>query len=226
MLYPMSPGAHRRRRLIAVTVAVALLLIAFLAYAVLAHRARPVHGPIGHARAVEPTSTATNSTREVTRLPELKATNDPEKFARSVAEALFAWDTTTLVTRTDHVEQLIAVADPTGESTVGLASDLDNYLPTDDAWAQLTQYETKQWLTINSITTPTLWPEAEAQAGSELQPGTTAFTIHSIRHRSGVWDDAPVETSHEVAFTVFIVCGPSYPTCHLLRLSILDRPLD
>ena len=47
-----------------------------------------------------------------------------------MAEAIFAWDTATLMTRTDHIEQLVAVADPTGESTPGLVADLDNYLPT------------------------------------------------------------------------------------------------
>ncbi|WP_262852275.1 ParB N-terminal domain-containing protein [Mumia quercus] len=36
----------------------------------------------------------------------------------------------------------------------------------------------------------------------------------------------PVASEHTVAFTVFIVCGPSYPECHLLRLSLLDKPLD
>jgi hypothetical protein len=107
-----------------------------------------------------------------------------------------------------------------------LLSDLDNYLPTHDAWSDLARYQTRQWLTVDSVTTPTLWSQAEAQAGSVLLPGTEAFTIHGDRHRSGVWEDAPVTTAHQVAFTVFVVCGPSYPTCHLLRLSMLDKPLE
>jgi hypothetical protein len=28
-----------------------------------------------------------------------------------------------------------------------------------------------------------------------------------------------------VEFTVFVVCAPTYDTCHLLRLSQLDNPL-
>ena len=41
-----------------------------------------------------------------------------------------------------------------------------------------------------------------------------------------MWEGEPVASEHDVAFTVFIVCGPSYPECHLLRLSMLDKPLD
>jgi hypothetical protein len=59
-----------------------------------------------------------------------------------------------------------------------------------------------------------------------LLPGTTGLTIRGIRHRTGVWEGEPVASEHDVAFTVFIVCGPSYSECHLLRLSMLDKPLD
>lgn len=226
MLYPTTPDDLRRRRLIVVGVAIAFLLIAFITYAVLVHRSA--------STSAEHVDTKTNAGETPTagtklvlaELPELRATSDPETFARQVAEAIFAWDTKTLISRTDHVEQLVAVADPTGESTPGVVSDLDNYLPTQDAWVELAQYETRQWLSIDSVATPSKWAEAKAQAGDELLPGTTAFTIHGTRHRSGVWEGTPVASEHEVAFTVFIVCGPSYPECHLLRLSMLDKPLD
>ena len=154
------------------------------------------------------------------------STSDPATFARQVAQAIFAWDTTSMVSRADHVEQLLALADPTGESTAGLLADLDRYLPTADAWTQLARYDTRQWLTITAVTTPTLWPKAVSQAVAGLLPGTTAFTVDGVRHRSGVWEGEPVNSAHDVAFTVFVVCGPSYPRCHLLRLSMLDKPLD
>jgi len=64
----------------------------------------------------------------------------------------------------------------------------------------------------------------QAQPG-QLAEGTVAYTIEGTRHRSGVWNDEPVESAHPVAFTVFIVCKPTYETCHLLRLSELDNPL-
>jgi hypothetical protein len=91
---------------------------------------------------------------------------------------------------------------------------------------ELAKYETRQWLTVDTLTTPSKWADAQAQAGDELLPGTTALTINGTRHRSGVWEGDPVASAHDVAFTVFLVCGPSYPECHLLRLSILDKPLD
>jgi hypothetical protein len=226
MLYPTTPDDLRRRRLIVAGVATALLLIAFVTYAVLVHRA--------HSSSSAPTETKRDTveltpveTKPVaTELPPLRSSPDPETFARQVAEAMFAWDTATLLTRTDHIEQLVAVADPTGESTPGLVADLDNYLPTQDAWVELAKYETRQWLTFDSVTTPDKWADAQAQAGDELLPGTTALTIHGTRHRSGVWEGDPITSEHNVGFTVFIVCGPSYPECHLLRLSMLDKPLD
>ena len=225
MLHPTTPDDLRRRRLIVAGVATALLLIAFVTYAVLVHRA---HSPSATSiKAEAPVElTKVRDVPPVTELPELRRTSDPEIFARQVAEAMFAWDTSTLASRTNHIEQLVEVADPTGESTPGLVSDLDNYLPTRDAWVELTKYETQQWLTVNSVTTPTKWAEAQAQAGDELLPGTTALTIHGTRHRSGIWEGEPVSSEHDVAFTIFLVCAPSYPECHLLRLSMLDKPLD
>lgn len=225
MLYPTTPDDLRRRRLIVAGVATALLLIAFVTYAVLVHRA---HSPSATSTQEQaPVALAeVHEVPVVTELPDLRPTSDPGTFAGQVAEAIFSWDTSTLISRTDHIEQLVEVADPTGESTPGLVSDLDNYLPTQDAWIELTKYETRQWLTVDSVTTPTKWAEADAQAGDELLPGTTALTIHGTRHRSGIWEGEPVASEHDVAFTVFIVCGPSYPECHLLRLSMLDKPLD
>ncbi|CUR58123.1 conserved exported hypothetical protein [metagenome] len=226
MRFPTTPDSLRRRRLIAFGAAIVLLMTACITHAVLVHRSASSsagnvfpHPNGGGTTVVETQPTAVE-------LPALRPTSDSEIFARQVAEALFEWDTGTLISRTDHVEQLVAVADPTGESTPGLVSDLDNYLPTQDAWVELAQYETLQWLSIDSVATPSMWAEAENQAGDELLPGTTAFTIHGTRHRSGIWEDEPVASGHDVAFTVFIVCGPSYPECHLLRLSMLDKPLD
>lgn len=226
MLYPTTSDDLRRRRLIVAGIATALLLIAFMTYAVLVHRS--------HSSSTTPRTTEQGTVEltpietkpVVTELPTLPSTSDPETFTRQVAEAIFAWDRATLVTRTDHIEQLVTVADPTGESTPGLVADLDNYLPTQDAWVELATYETRQWLSIDSVTTPTRWAEAQAQAGDALLRGTTALTIHGTRHRSGVWEGEPVSSEHAVAFTIFLVCGPSYPECHLLRLSILDKPLD
>lgn len=224
MLYPTSDDV-RRRRLIVAGVALVLLLFAVIAYAVLVHRAHsskvvaPKHEDAGLGE-------TRNPTLPVTELADLRPTSDPETFIRKVATALFEWDTTTIVSRTDHIEQLVAVADPTGESTPGLVSDLDNYLPTQDAWVELAKYETRQWLTVESMSTPSKWAEAQAQAGDELLPGTTALTIHGTRHRSGIWEGEPVASQHDVAFTVFVVCGPAYPECHLLRLSMLDKPLE
>ncbi|WP_141013073.1 hypothetical protein [Nocardioides sambongensis] len=227
MLYSRTPDDLRQRRLIVAGITTALLLIAVVTYAVLVHQGHHAPSPSRpetQSDSVEP-APVEEATR-ATRLPALRPTSDPESFARQVAEALFAWDTATLVGRDDHIEQLIRLGDPTGESTVGLLADLGNYLPTRDAWVELTKYATRQWLSLDTVSIPTKWAEAQAQAGDALLPGTTAYTIHGTRHRTGVWAGEPVSSEHAVAFTVFIVCGPSYPKCHLLRISELDNPLD
>ena len=209
----------RWRRLLVVAVGVLLLLVAVVSYAAFANRA-PSAEPRTTAKppSSEPIGTQTSP-------PALDAA-EPEAFARQVATALFAWDTRTTSTPKSVTEQLVSVADPTGESSAGLVSDIANYLPTDQIWIELRKYETRQWIEVVSATVPDLWATAEAQAGDELLPGTTAFTIKGTRHREGVWEGEDVASQHEVAFTVFIVCAPTYPECRLLRLSRLDDPLE
>ena len=226
MRYPTSSEVVRRRHLILAGLALGTVLVALVIYSVQARRSPATSSTTGIAPGTPREATNKTSVYPVGDLAPLRPTGDPESFARVVADAIFEWNTATLVGRADHVDQLVAVSDPTGESSSGLVSDLDNYLPTEEAWAELARYETAQWLAIESVVTPTLWDEAEAQAGNELLPGTTAFTIEGTRHRSGLWENQPVASAHEVAFTVFIVCAPSYAHCRLLRLSMIDDPLD
>ncbi len=160
------------------------------------------------------------------RLPEVAASDDPETFAGDVATALFAWDTASGLMPLDYSAVVLAVGDPSGAEQAGLASDVAAYLPSRDAWLELRQYATAQHLTIQDAFVPEAWGEAVEQAQpGQLAPGTVAYTIEGTRHRTGVWNDEQVTSEHAVAFTVFIVCAPTYDTCHLLRLSQLDNPL-
>jgi hypothetical protein len=226
MRYPTRSEIVRRRRLIIACLALGTLVIAVVSYSLQVRPSPATPGTTGIAPSAPRATTTKAPVSPVADLAPLRPTSEPDAFARLVAAAIFEWNTATLVGRSDHVQRLVAVSDPSGESSPGLVSDIDNYLPTEEAWAELAQFETAQWLDIESVVTPTLWDEAEAQAGNELLSGTTAFTIEGTRHRSGIWENQRVASAHEVAFTVFIVCGPSYPQCHLLRLSRLDEPLD
>jgi hypothetical protein len=165
-----------------------------------------------------------------TRAVELAAalvTDDPAEFASVVAAAIFDWETTSGNGVEEYVARLIDIADPTGEETPGLVADLAGYLPTATAWGDLRTYSTRQWLEVDSVQVPSLWPQALAQAPEgALLPGSAAYTVSGVRHRAGVWQGETVASEHEVAFTVFMVCRPSYDRCHLLRLSRLDEPLD
>lgn len=208
----------RWRRLLVVAVGVLLLLVAVVSYAAFANR----------DPAAEPRTTSAPPSSEAIATqtsPPLDAA-EPQAFARQVATALFGWDTRTMSTPKSVTGQLVSVADPTGESSAGLVSDVANYLPTDQIWIELRKYETRQWIEVTSVEVPDLWATAEAQAGDELLPGTAAFTVRGTRHREGVWEGEDVASQHGVAFTVFIVCAPTYPECHLLRLSKLDDPLE
>ena len=219
-LVAMNPtDASRSRRLVVIVTAAALVLVLV---------GVGVYGLVTGPRTSDPppaTSSAPSGPvapggdpRELAPIPE---TDDPEEFARSVAEALFAWDTASGLMPLDYTSVLLEVADPTGVEQAGLASDIAGYLPTRESWTELRKYSTTQHLEITNVFVPEAWAEAVEQA----QPGTTAYTIEGIRHRAGVWNDEPTTSAHEVAFTIFLTCPPDGDPCHLLRLSILDQPL-
>lgn len=222
----MNPtDASRSRRRLAILVAAAtviLLLVGVGAYGL-------ITGP----RTPDPAGSTTPSSQASPdpvptphELTPIRETDDAEEFARDVAGALFAWDTAIGLMPLDYTSVLLDVADPTGEEQAGLASDIAGYFPTREAWVELRKYATTQRLEITATYVPEAWETAEAQAqAGQLQPGTTAYTIEGIRHRSGVWNDESVTSEHEVAFTIFLTCPPGGDPCYLLRLSILDQPL-
>jgi hypothetical protein len=178
----------------------------------------PSGGPPPSASA-EPAAAAPNVPADV---PD---TSDSERFARQVAEGLFAWDTATM-DRSDVTDKLIAVGDPAGEETAGLASDIANYLPDPETWVKLRGMGTRQWLDIDTVETPDKWGQAVRDAApGQILPGTVAYTVTGVRHRDGVWEDEPAVFQQPVTFTVFVTCQPAYPECRLMRLSKLGDPL-
>lgn len=227
MAEPTSQPARKpRRRLVAVTVIVALIAVLLVGVGIYGFldgpgstTTTPPNAAASHAARVTGPAAATASPAPI---PEAA---DPEVFARRVARAVFTWDTTTGYGPSDYIQAVIDVGDPSGNETPGLAADLADYLPTRTAWAQLRQYETRQWLSIDTATVPTAWAQALQQGRATLLPGTTAYTITGTRHRAGVWNGTPVTTTEHVSFTIFETCQPTYLSCRLLRLSQLDNPL-
>ena len=155
----------------------------------------------------------------------LLRTSDPIAYAHAVATSLFDLDTSSGLLPTDYTAAVLADADPSGEETPGLITDVAAYLPTVDQWLDLATMEVTQSLSIDEAVIPDSWASALEQARGQLRPGTTAVTITGTRHREGTWDGEPAETSYDVAFTVFIACPPAFERCHVLRLSQLDNPL-
>ncbi|TRW47422.1 hypothetical protein [Georgenia yuyongxinii] len=228
-----SARTSRRRIAVALLVLLAAAVVATTVYGsaathqdTAAPAATPTPSPSPAAAASTapgPTGSGRVADGEVTTVP---ATTDPQAFARSAAEAVFAWDTTSGLAPGDYIAQLIEVADPTGVETPGLVADLSGYMPSVAAWEHLRQYATRQWLDVSDVAIPERWGEVVAQAPQgSLAPGTTALTVTGVRHRAGLWDSRPIASEHEVAITAFVVCAPTYPECRLLRLSQLDKPL-
>ncbi|MEQ6900792.1 cell wall protein [Nocardioides sp. YIM 152588] len=229
MLRPRDQQSVRRRRIALATTALAGVLAAVTMGIWLSQGSETTATPLAPPSSALSASFSTETTESVAAaadLEQLPATSDPQEFAEAVASAAFAWDTSSSFPLTDYTGRLLAVADPTGESAPGLAADLAAYLPNAAAWSQLREYYTRQWLELFSSNVPDLWDQALVEAGDGLAPGTSAYTILGVRHRAGVWEGEPVTSAHAVAFTVFVVCEPTYPTCYLLRFSRLGEPLE
>ncbi|QQT71106.1 hypothetical protein I6I57_13690 [Brevibacterium casei] len=170
-----------------------------------------------------PTGESPRPPATVAQIPE---TTDGEEFATAVAHGLFTWDTHTVLTVEDYRQPLLEVTDPTGHETNGLVADLEDYLPNRETWIALQEYQTRQWLSVDDVFVPAQWEEAVEVGGDAIAEGTVAYTVTGTRHREGVWHGREETSQHEVAFTLFITCPPEGEACHLLRLSLLDEPLQ
>lgn len=225
----MPPSRFPRRLIIVLAVAAAVLaaLVGVGLYGLLlAPRSAPTTATDVNRETPGPAPAIPAPTAATPALPGIRSTSDAEDFARSVSEALFAWDTASDYEPTDYAQVIVDVGDPSGEEAAGLASDVRSYLPTAEAWVQLRTMQTRQWLSIDEAYVPDSWADALDQAApGQLLPGTIAYTISGTRHREGVSGTEPVESARDVAFTVFVTCEPTFDACRVLRLSQLDNPL-
>ena len=226
-----QPAEPRRRRLLIATIAGGLALLAAVGVGIYGL----VRGPGDRTSDPASSGTVTVAPSSPARTPaapaRLPVTGDAEEFARAAATALFTWDTLSGAAPADYAQVLSDAADDSEADA--LASDMRAYLPTAEAWAQLTTYQTRQWLTIDEVFIPEAWETAVDQAApGQIPAGAIAYTFEGTRHRDGTWGTTPVEASRPVAFTVFLVCNPPTPghgaasgSCEVLRLSELDNPL-
>jgi len=182
--------------------------------------------PISPARPTETAPATTTNAPSPQPSASPMSDRDPQSFARLVAATLFDWDTAN-DTPSAVRDRLLVWADPTGDETNGLVSDLGMYLPDPDTWATLRSYATVQTLQIDSVETPSSWPGVVASAApGSLLPGTSAWTVTGVRHREGVAFGQPTSVDRPVSFTMFVTCAPSFPECHLMRLGQPDNPLQ
>ncbi|QAY68775.1 hypothetical protein [Xylanimonas protaetiae] len=222
-------GSYRVHRILVAALAAVLGLGAVVTSAVLWHRPAS-DDPTTPVTVASPDAGATAAapppSPAPTVLEPVPASADPVGFAVDAVTALFAWDTSAPIARDAYVQRIVTVGDPAGLETPGLVADLTAYLPTDAAWAQLARYSTRQWLTVTGAVVPEQWAHVLASTPEgALAPGTTAVTIDGVRHRAGLWEGREVTDRFDVAFTVWVVCPPTYPACHLLRVGRLDTPM-
>lgn len=200
-----------------------VVLVGLGVYGLIARPHENTPAPVPTTSEQRPTAPAPSGPPDLTPLPR---TNDPIRYARAVAEALFTWDTASGLGPADYGQVVLSDADPTGTETPGLASDIAGYYPASDAWRQLTGHATTQRLTIADAVVPDAWADAVAQDRSgTLVEGMIAVTIDGARHRTGTVSGQEATSEHPVSFTVFLACEPAFESCHTLRLSELDNPL-
>lgn len=205
-----------------------LILLAALAAVTVAAVAVGVYGLIRGPGDTAPSPTAASTATATTTtgaLPTLDPTSDPVAYATEIAQALFTWDTAIRHTRDDYLEVILGQAAPSGEEINGLVADLNNYYPTASQWRQLTEYDTRQQLSIDAAVVPDSWEQIARDNADTLAVGTVAVTVTGVRHRAGTWDGQSATSDHDVTFTVFVAC-PDTGTCQLLRLSGLGTPLE
>ena len=227
----MDPAAdRRRRRLLIAAIAGGLALLILVGVGIYGLLRGPGTGRPDPSDAPPAAATASAESARETEPAAVPRTGGPEAFARNVATALFAWDTASGYSPFDYAQVLADVAASTEADA--LVGDVRAFLPSAEAWAQLRQYATRQWLTVDTAVIPDAWQTAVEQAApGQIQAGATAYTITGTRHRDGTWGTEPVEASRPVTFTVFLVCTPPIPgrgstgLCEVLRLSELDNPL-
>src|SRR5690349_17900879 len=134
--------------ILAVTLTVALVALGAyaLASAPPATPERDEPGARWHAVESSPSVRSTTSAVPVAALPK---TSDPIAYARGVAAALFEWDTSTGLLPADYTAPVLADADPTGEESSGLLTDVATFIPSTDQWLALARMEVAQTLTIH-----------------------------------------------------------------------------
>ncbi|GAA5149881.1 hypothetical protein GCM10025768_13770 [Microbacterium pseudoresistens] len=224
--FPDAASRKRGRALLIAGISGTVILLVLVGLGVYGLIARPHENtptPAPTTSEQRPTAPAPSGPPELTPLPR---TNDPIRYARAVAEALFTWDTASGLRPADYGQVVLSDADPTGTETPGLASDIAGYYPAPDAWRQLTGHATTQHLTTETAVIPDAWADAIAQDRSgTLVEGMIAVTIDGTRHRTGTVSGQEATSEHPVSFTVFLACEPAFESCHTLRLSELDNPL-
>jgi hypothetical protein len=220
---PVTAKSFLPRRVIIAITAAGVILAALVGVGLYGFIRSPAHPAADAGTARKPAASPSPTTG---LQPEaLIHTGDPVTYAKAIARALFVWNTMSALSPQDYQSVVSEDADPSGMETSALVNDLAAYYPTDAQWQQLQRYKTAESLTFQRAYIPAAWGKSLASDPSTVRPGTTAVTIDAVRHRTGSWYRTPASTSDPVSFTVFVACQPTFPRCHILRLSGPNTPL-
>jgi hypothetical protein len=202
----------RRRRLIIAVVGSGVGLMVLVVIGMYGLLRGPAKASQPGSPAHEPSVSSTSTSHAGLPQPVL-VTADPELFARSVARALFNWDTRHEGGLSEWAQVLVDVANV--DEAAAVASDVRGYLPVAEMWEQLGAYGTRQWLVLESVTVPDAWSTALKQATpAQIPRGGAAFTVLGTRHRVGTWNTDVIRTERKVAFTLARSFGSRNSTGH------------
>ncbi|WP_454857632.1 hypothetical protein [Promicromonospora soli] len=213
-----TPGRGVLVRRIVVAAVVIAGIIAFAVVRWGGDRATTINSASTRASGSSPPSASAPATppRSPTTGPAFKA----EALAREVAGVVLTWDTVNGPDLTTVRGELLALADPTGEETPGLLTDLDAYLPTSNSWRYLESLGARQQVNLDHVKAPAEW--TSSVAGRPDLAETYAVNVEGTRQREATTAGLTDRTSRPVRFTVFVRCPDDQP-CALLRLGRLGE---
>src|SRR5690606_4966574 len=131
----LTPHDPHRRRVIIAAIAGGVVLLVLVGLGLYGLLTGPDRAGTTPTQPGIPTSPATPAQApsatpgELPTLPALPVTTSPDIYARAVAATVFTWDTADRFSPLDYASAVLAGADPSGEESAGLASDLALYLP-------------------------------------------------------------------------------------------------
>jgi hypothetical protein len=135
--------------------------------------------------------------------------------ARSVAAALFSYDTRT--SQAEWRQSVLRVASIADGSPA--AQDIDALIPNGPQWAQMAAVGQRATFAVSEVHVPDLWRQTVAEH-PELPPGAVGLTVNGTQRV--VWEGGSSQASLSV--TLLLLCPPTTERCAVSRVPVQAAP--